>query len=150
MGFAPAAAIGAKLGAPERKVVCLVGDGGLLSVVGALTTAVERGVPVLWIVFNNFCFSTIRTVGESYFHNRYGTEFTTPDGKPYNPDFPQLAKAFGIESGYVEEPCELAGALKKAYSADTPYLLEVRTRGDVPMPRTGHWDIAEFLVSGND
>jgi acetolactate synthase-1/2/3 large subunit len=150
MGFAPAAAIGAKLGASERKVICLVGDGGLLSVVGALTTAVERGIPVLWIVFNNFCFSTIRTVGESYFHNRYGTEFTTPDGKPYNPDFPLLAKAFGIESGYVEEPCELASAIKKAYEADVAYLLEVRTRGDVPMPRTGHWDIAEFLVTGND
>jgi acetolactate synthase-1/2/3 large subunit len=150
MGFAPAAAIGAKLGASERKVICLVGDGGLLSVVGALTTAVERGIPVLWIVFNNFCFSTIRTVGESYFHNRYGTEFTTPDGKPYNPDFPLLAKAFGIESGYVEEPCELTSAIKKAYEADVAYLLEVRTRGDVPMPRTGHWDIAEFLVTGND
>ena len=31
-----------------------------------------------------------------------------------------------------------------------PYLLEVRTRGDVPMPRTGYWDIADFLVGGND
>jgi acetolactate synthase-1/2/3 large subunit len=150
MGFAPPAAIGAKLGAPDRKVVCLVGDGGLLSVVGALTTAVERGLPVLWILFNNFCFSTIRTVGENYFQNRYGTEFMTPDGKPYNPDFPLLAKAFGIESGYVEDPCQLASALKEAYAADVPYLLEVRTRGDVPMPRTGHWDIAEFLVTGNE
>ena len=37
-----------------------------------------------------------------------------------------------------------------ALAANVPYLLEVRTRGDVPMPRTGHWDIAEFLVAGND
>ncbi len=149
MGFSPAAAIGAKLGAPERKVICLVGDGGLLSVLGALTTAVELGVPVLWVLFNNFCFSTIRTVGVTYFKNSYGTEFTRPDGTPYNPDFPMLAKAFGIESALVEEPSELGAALEKAIAADIPYLLEVRTRGDVPMPRTGYWDIADFLAGGN-
>jgi acetolactate synthase-1/2/3 large subunit len=150
MGFAPAAAIGAKIGAPDRKVVCLVGDGGLMSVVGALTTSVELGIPVLWVLFNNFCFSTIRTVGESYFQNSYGTEFRKPDGTPYNPDFPLLAKAFGIESAMVEEPEELQAALASAYACERPYLLEVRTRGDVPMPRTGHWDIADFLVTGND
>jgi len=150
MGFAPAAAIGAKVGAPNRKVVCLVGDGGLLSVLGALSNAVEMGVAVTWILFNNFCFSTIRTVGTTYFNSAYGTEFTRPDGTPYNPDFMLLAKAFGIESALVEEPCELAAALQKAVDAEVPYLLEVRTRGDVPMPRTGYWDIADFLRLGND
>jgi acetolactate synthase-1/2/3 large subunit len=150
MGFAPAAAIGAKLGAPDKKVICMVGDGGLLSVIGALTTAVELNVPVLWILFNNYCFSTIRTVGSTYFNNVYGTEFTTPDGKPYNPDFMLLAKAFGIAAGQVIEPDDLAAGLKKAMAATGPYLLEVRTRGDVPMPRTGYWDIADFLRLGND
>lgn len=150
MGFAPAAAIGAKLGAPHRKVVCMVGDGGFMSVVGALATAVELNVPVLWILFNNFCFSTIRTVGTTYFKNAYGTEFATPDGEPYNPDFMLLAKSFGIASDLVKQPDDLPVALKKALAADVPYLLEVRTRADVPMPRTGHWDIADFLVRGND
>ena len=150
MGFSPAAAIGAKIGAPDRNVICLVGDGGLLSVVGAFTTAVELGVPVLWILFNNFCFSTIRTVGTNYFQSSYGTEFTRPDGTPYNPDFPLLAKAFGIESGYVDEPAGIRAALDTALAATGPYLLEVRTRGDVPMPRTGYWDIADFLRLGND
>jgi acetolactate synthase-1/2/3 large subunit len=149
MGFSPAAAIGAKLGAPDRKVICLVGDGGFLSVIGALTTAVELGVPVLWVLFNNFCFSTIRTVGVNYFKNSYGTEFTRPDGTPYNPDFTLLAKAFGIEGALVEEPSELSDALKVALAAEGPYVLEVRTRGDVPMPRTGYWDIADFLKGGN-
>jgi acetolactate synthase I/II/III large subunit len=149
MGFSPAAAIGAKLGAPDRKVICLVGDGGFLSVVGALTTAVELDVPVLWVLFNNFCFSTIRTVGVNYFKNTYGTEFTRRDGTPYNPDFGLLAKAFGVGCALVEEPSELGQALQVALSADVPYLLEVRTRGDVPMPRTGYWDIADFLKGGN-
>jgi acetolactate synthase-1/2/3 large subunit len=150
MGFAPAAAIGAKLGVPDRPVICLVGDGGLISVVGALTTAVELNVPVVWVLFNNFCFSTIRSVGSTYFNNTYGTEFTRPDGTPYNPDFVLLAKAFGIEAALVERPSDLREALCKAFRANVPYLLEVRTRGDVPMPRTGHWDIADFLRLGNE
>jgi len=150
MGFSPAAAIGAKIAAPNRPVMALVGDGGFLSVAGAVTTAVELGIPVVWVIFNNFCFSTIRTVGTTYFNNAYGTEFRTPDGEPYNPDFVLLAKAFGIEAALVEEPDDLPAALTKALAANVPYLLEVRTRGDVPMPRTGHWDIAEFLLTGND
>ena len=150
MGYAPAAAIGAKMAAPHRPVMALVGDGGFLSVAGAVTTAVELGIPVVWVIFNNFCFSTIRTVGTTYFNNAYGTEFRTPDGEPYNPDFVLFAKAFGLEGARVENPDDLPEALTKAIAANVPYMLEVRTRGDVPMPRTGHWDIAEFLVSGND
>jgi acetolactate synthase I/II/III large subunit len=150
MGFAPAAAIGAKIGAPDRTVICLVGDGGFLSVCGAMTTAVELGIPVVWVIFNNFCFSTIRTVGTTYFSNAYGTEFRTPDGEPYNPDFPLLARAFGVESARVESPDDLPLALRTALTANQPYLLEVVTRGDVPMPRTGYWDIADFLAHGND
>lgn len=149
MGFAPAAAIGAKLGAPDRPVICLVGDGGLLSVLGALTTAVELNVPVIWVLFNNFCFSTIRTVGTTYFHSSYGTEFTTPDGAPYNPDFQLIAQAFRIDSGLVIEPADLGPALRRALASNRPYLLEVRTKPDIPMPRTGFWDIAEFLSWGN-
>ena len=149
MGFAPAAAIGAKLGATHRKVVSLVGDGGLMSVVGALATAVELGIPVLWILFNNFCFSTIRSVGETYFKNTYGTEFTKPDGTPYNPDFQLLAKSFGMKSFLVEEPAMIAPILQEALALNEPCLVEVVTRADVPMPRTGYWDIADFLKLGN-
>jgi acetolactate synthase-1/2/3 large subunit len=150
MGFSPGAAVGAKIGAPDKKVVCLVGDGGLMSALGALATSVELNAPVLFLLFNNYCYSTIRTVGTTYFKSSYGTEFTTPDGEPYNPDFPLLAKAFGIESDLVIEPSDLASAIKKALDSAKPYLLEVRTRGDVPMPRTGFWDIANFLRLGND
>jgi acetolactate synthase-1/2/3 large subunit len=150
MGYSPAAAVGAKMGAPDRKVLGLVGDGGLMSVLGALTTAVELDVPVLWVLFNNFCYSTIRTVGTTYFHNKSGTEFRTPDGELYNPDFQMLAKSFGIESALIEEPADLEAGIRSALEKTTPFLLEVRTRGDVPMPRTGYWDIADFLAHGND
>ncbi len=150
MGFSPGAAIGAQMGAPGRKVVCLVGDGGLTSAFGALATAVELDQPVVFVLFNNFCYSTIRTVGTTYFNNATGTEFHTPDGELYNPDFPAMAKGFGMDSAIVTEPDELLEAMKTALAANKPYLLEVRTRGDVPMPRTGYWDIADFLRLGND
>src|SRR4029079_14256017 len=104
--------------APDRTVVFLVGDGGFLSVCGALTTAVELGIPVVWVIFNNFGFSTIRTVGTTYFKNAYGTEFTTPDGEPYNPDFPFLARALGVESARVDAADDLPAALKTALDAN--------------------------------
>jgi len=150
MGYSPGAAVGAKMGAPDRKVLGLVGDGGLMSVLGALTTAVELNVPVLWVLFNNFCYSTIRTVGTTYFHNKTGTEFRAPDGELYNPDFQLLARSFGIDSALIEEPDDLEAGVRAAMAVDKPFLLEVRTRGDVPMPRTGYWDIADFLATGND
>jgi acetolactate synthase-1/2/3 large subunit len=149
MGFSPAAAIGAKMGAPDRKVIGLVGDGGLTSVIGALATAVELDVPVLWVLFNNFCFSTIQTVGATYFDNTKGTQFTRSGGQAYNPDFMLMAKAFGIDAMLVTNPAELDDGVRHALAQDKPFLLEVRTRGDVPMPRTGYWDIADFLKGGN-
>ena len=146
MGFAPGGGDRREDRRARPPVICLVGDGGFMSAVGALATAVELGIPVVWVLFNNFCFSTIRTVGTTYFKNSYGTEFTTPDGKPYNPDFPLLAKAFGIEARAGRGARRSPAAPEKALAVDAPYLLEVRTRGDVPMPRTGYWDIAEFLT----
>lgn len=150
MGYSPAAAIGAKLGAPHRKVIGLVGDGGLTSVLGSLATAVELNIPVLWVLFNNYCYSTIQTVGNTYFNNTRGTQFRTPDGELYNPDFQMMAKAFGIESAIITRPEDLAAGLKAAVAKNVPFLLEVVTRGDLPMPRTGYWDIADFLRTGND
>jgi len=148
MGFAPAAAVGAKLGRPDRKVVALVGDGGLTSVVGALATSVEYGLPVVWVLFNNFCYSTILAMGNTYFDSNYGTAFQRPDGSLYNPDFQLLARSFGLESRLVEDPDDIGPALAEALALDAPCLVEVRTRGDLPMPRTGYWDIADLLTSG--
>jgi len=49
----------------------------------------------------------------------------------------------------VTNPQELDASLRHALAQDRPFLLEVRTRGDLPMPRTGFWDIADFLRGGN-
>lgn len=125
----------------------MVGDGGFLSVLGALATAVELNVPVLWLLFNNYCFSTIRTVGSTYFKNTYGTEFTRPD------DTETLHAAGAILRNQECPGHRTGGSRSRADRGDRGQRagpLEVRTRGDVPMPRTGHWDIANFLAGGND
>lgn len=75
---------------------------------------------------------------------------TSSDGELYNPDFQLLAKSFGIKSALIEEPSDLEAGVRAAMAERGPFLLEVRTRGDVPMPRTGYWDIADFLATGND
>ena len=103
-------------------------------------------MPVLFVVFNNFCFSTIRTVGTTYFNNSYGTEFTTPDGQPYNPDFPLLAKAFGMGGDQVIDPDDLAPALKKALAirqAVPARSADARRRADAAHGTLGHRGVPE-------
>ena len=93
--------------APDRPVIALVGDGGFMSVCGALTTAVELGIPVVWILFNNFCFSTIRTVGVTYFKNAYGTEFTTPGRRAVQPRLSAARQGVRHRAARVDRPADL-------------------------------------------
>ena len=134
------------MGAPDRKVIGLVGDGGLMSVIGALATAVELDIPVLWVLFNNFCYSTILSVGSTYFGNKYGTEFTRPDGTPYNPDFMLLAKSFGIESALVEEPDASRGSAGEGDGGQgslSPRGAHARRRADAAHRLLGHRRLSE-------
>ena len=156
MGFAPAAAIGAKIGAPDKPVMCLVGDGGFLSVVGALTTSVELGIPVVWVIFNNFCFSTIRTVGTTYFNNAYGTEFTHAGRRALQPRLRACwRKAFGIEAARVEEPDDLPAALTTAIAVRRALhagRLDPRRRADAahrPLGHRGVPDLRQRLIGSH-
>ena len=142
MGFAPAAAIGAKIGAPDRTVICLVGDGGFLSVCGALTTAVELGIPVVWVLFNNFCFSTIRTVGTPTSSNSYGTEFTHARRRAVQPRLPACwpRRSASTPRGSTS-PAICRRRSQTALAAKRPYLLEVRDarrRADAAHRLLGH------------
>ena len=116
-----------------------------------MTTAVELGIPVVWVIFNNFCFSTIRTVGTTYFNNSYGTEFRDAGRRTVQSRLPAVRE--GVRDRRRREsrsPTICRPRSRRRSPPNVPYLLEVRTRADVPMPRTGHWDIAEFLATGND
>ena len=96
MGFGAPAALGAKVAAPDRVVVSLVGDGGFGQNPSLLATAFEEDIAVVWIVMNNRAFGTIAGLQKAHFGTTLGTVFEK-DGCPYSADFAALAKAYGVE-----------------------------------------------------
>ena len=141
MGFGPAAALGAKLAAPDRPVVSVCGDGGFTMVPHVLCTAVEYDIPVVWVVWNNFAWGAIRDIQYGLFGGReIGTAFYAGENRqPYNPDFAAWARAAGAAATTVTRSEDLAGALETAVRANRPYLLDVHVDADVRPPATGTW-----------
>lgn len=119
MGFGLPAAIGAKLGAPERTVCLFVGDGGIQMNIQELGTIMQYGVGTKIIVLNNEYLGMVRQWQELFFNKRYSH---TP---MYNPDYVQIAKAYGIQSRSVTVREELNDAISDMLKDDAPYLLLV-------------------------
>ncbi|AET92832.1 acetolactate synthase, large subunit [Burkholderia sp. YI23] len=119
LGYGLPAAIGAKLAAPDRPVVCLTGDGGLQFTLPELASAVEARVPVIVLLWNNFGYGEIR----KYMDQRA----ITPVGVDiYTPDFMALARAFGCEAARADDPQALDLALRQAIAREIPTVIEVR------------------------
>jgi acetolactate synthase-1/2/3 large subunit len=111
MGFAVPAAIAAKIAAPERTVVCITGDGDFLMSSQELAAAAQCNAGVLFLVCNNGMYGTIRMHQERRFPGRVvGTDLT-------NPDFVQLARAYGGFASRVERSGDFAAALAAALAA---------------------------------
>jgi thiamine pyrophosphate-dependent acetolactate synthase large subunit-like protein len=119
LGYALPAAIGAKLAAPERAVVALVGDAGFMFTVQELATAVELALPIVILLWNN---DALKQIAEGM------TERGIPEVgvRLRNPDFQALAKAFGCRAVKPESLAALKEAMRAAVAADGPTLVEVR------------------------
>ncbi len=124
MGFGLPAAIGAKLGAPERDVVLFVGDGGLQMTIQELATIYQSQVPVKIILLNNSFLGMVRQWQELFYHSRYS--FT----RMVNPDFGLIARANGIGYRCVERREELADAVAEMKETPGAFLLEVRVENE--------------------
>jgi acetolactate synthase-1/2/3 large subunit len=145
MGFGPAAAVGAKVGAPDKVVIALVGDGAFSSISPAVATAVENDLGVIWLVMNNFGYGVITGLQKRAFGRAAATEFKkVKSGEKYNPDFSLLAKAYGAEGYRVENPKELKPTLEKAIASGRPTVLDVVMDPTVFVPTTGHWDVTDI------
>jgi thiamine pyrophosphate-dependent acetolactate synthase large subunit-like protein len=119
IGCALPLALGAKIGAPERPVVALCGDGGFLLNVGELATAVQEKIAVVAIVFDDAAYTAVKRAQQQRFGGRYiATDLVAPD-------FAALARAFGAEGARVGSPDELRGALGAALRRAGPTLIEV-------------------------
>lgn len=119
MGFGLPAAIGAKLGAPERDVVLFVGDGGLQMTIQELGTIFQSRIPVKIVLLNNTFLGMVRQWQELFYDSRYSfTELV-------NPDFGLIARANGLGYRRVEHRGELAEAVAEMKAAAGAFLLEV-------------------------
>ena len=119
MGYGTPAAIATQLRLPGQKTVCLVGDGGFLMTGNEMIAAVERNLPILFILSNNNCYGSIRIHQERTYPGRHvGTTLS-------NPDFIKIASAFGVESERISRPDEIDSAIKRGLTAQGPYFIEV-------------------------
>ncbi|SMQ87050.1 acetolactate synthase-1/2/3 large subunit [Bacillus sp. OV166] len=146
MGFGAPAALGAKIAAPDKVVVSLVGDGGFGQNPALLATAFEEDIPVVWVIMNNFAFGTIAGLQKAHFGTTLGTVFTKDD-QPYSPDFAAIARAYGIEGIKIQAAEEFKPALERAIKANKPVVIDVAMLNN-PVPTDGHWNIMDIYSPG--
>jgi len=145
MGFGASALLGGKLAAPDKVVITLVGDGGFGINPSSLATAVEQGIAVIWIVMNNSAFGTIAGLEYSNYKTKFGTVFTTPDGKPYSPNWAEVAKAYGVDAIRIDSAEAFKPALEQALASNRPFLLDVPME-NIGVPTPGCWNINDIYT----
>jgi acetolactate synthase-1/2/3 large subunit len=143
MGFGVSGILGAKLAAPERPCVAVVGDGGFTMTPHVLCTAVEYDIPAVWVIWNNFTWGAIRDIQLGMFGGReIGTSFTrNPNNEPYNPDFAALARAHGVDGVTITDSRDYKDALEAAVKSNRPCVLDVHVDANVRPPATGTWQL---------
>ncbi len=143
MGFAVCGSVGAKLAAPDKPVVSLCGDGAFMMNASALLTAVEYNVPVVWVIWNNFGYCSIRDQQAGYFGKgrELAVSFTDVNGKLYSADYAMMARSMGAEGYTVDKPSDLAPQLEAAIASGKPTVLDVRIDREVRPLATGSWDL---------
>lgn len=118
LGFGYNTALGVKVANPDKAVVSINGDGGFMFGVQEMATAVQHGIAVVAIVFNNNAYGNVRRDQMNVFDGRIlGAELR-------NPDFVAMAKSCGMAAERVETPEALEKALEKALASGEPALLE--------------------------
>src|SRR5260370_23723052 len=132
MGLGTAGALGVKLAATERAEVAIAGDGCFTMVPHVLCTAVEYDIPVVWLIWNNFSWASIRDIQYGMFGgSEIGTAFYRgSNNTPYNPDFAAWARAAGAEGVTISKSEDLRGALEHAIAANKPVVLDRHVDAD--------------------
>jgi len=131
-------ALGAKVAFPDRAVVALTGDGGFLFAGAELATAVQHGIALVTVLFNNAAYGNVLRDQERLYAGRSAGAVLR------NPDFQGYARCFGVAAWKTDSPAGLAAALSEALAAKAPALIEVTT--DVAQ-EASPW---EFLAPGRD
>ena len=142
MGFALPAGLGAKLGAPDREVIVVVGDGGIQMNIQELATIFQYQIPVKILLLNNNFLGMVRQWQQLFFDRRYS--FT----EMVNPDFVKVADGFGIRGRKLTDRKDLQECIDEMIASPGPYLLEViveKEENVFPMIPTGS-SVSEMLL----
>jgi acetolactate synthase-1/2/3 large subunit len=144
MGFGIGGVLGARLAAPDRAAVAVVGDGGFLMFPSAVATAVEYDIPAVWVVWNNGGFVSIRDQQKLYFgaDRQLATSFEhVPSRTPYSADFAALSRSMGGAGLTVTDAADLGSAFKTALDMRRPVVVDVRVDDTVGLPAAATWDL---------
>ena len=133
IGWGMGAALGVKLGSPDRPVIAVLGDGSAMMTVQALWTAASRNIPVVFVICNNSMYRILR-VNMNVYLDQVSEQSDMPRkylGTGFDPtfDFAAIANAFGVQSKRIEDPSEIVLALQTAVAADVPYVLDIAIDG---------------------
>jgi acetolactate synthase-1/2/3 large subunit len=129
MGYGTPAAVATALREPQHPVVCMVGDGGFMMTGNEMILAVQRQLPILFILANNGSYASIRIHQDRAYPSRHlGTDL-------FNPDFAAMAKGFGMSVEKLEREDQIEDALQRGLQAKGPYFIEVKTSLNVTLPQ---------------
>jgi acetolactate synthase-1/2/3 large subunit len=134
MGFALPAALGAKLGVPDREVVAVIGDGGFQMTIQELGTLFQTQAKLKILILNNEFLGMVRQWQDLFFDKRYAST------EMVNPDFQTIAKGYHLETNKVTDRANLKQAMQDFIAHDGSYLLEVmvgKENNVFPMIPTG-------------
>ncbi len=127
MGYALPAAIGAKIAAPDKRVIAFTGDGCFLMALTDFGTAVEQDAPIVCAIMNDAQYGMMYNMLE----NRFGGAYEC-DVRP--PDFVAFARAFGADGEQVTSVAAMRPAIERAFASSVPYILDVRIGFKFPYP----------------
>lgn len=127
LGWGVATALGVKVARPDRKVVAVSGDGGFLFNAQELATAAQQRIPLVVVLVNDNAYGNVRRIQRDQFGNR----LIASDLR--NPDFQKFVDSFGALAMKATSPDELRAALRTAFDADVPAVIEVPA-GPMPDP----------------
>lgn len=146
MGFGVPGAMGVKIGAPDKTVIAVVGDGGFGQNPAVLASIAAENVPLVVVIMNNNAYGTIAGLIKAHYDTTFGTLFFR-DGEEYAPNYAGIAQNYGIEGVIIERAEDFKPALQKAIKANKPVVLDVRMV-NIPTPTEGHWDIMTVFSPG--
>ena len=143
MGFGLGAAIGAKVGNPEKTVIHITGDGSFRMNLNELATEQYYDVPVITFIFNNKTLGMVRQ-WQTLIYDKHYSQTTLDRG----PDFVKLAEAYGLHGKKVSNVCDLEAAIKEALELKKGYIIDCTIETDEmvrPMVNGGS-HITEFVI----